>query len=326
MTTRNQLARIITIHELLTLGFHYSLKDLIRACEQKLGPEYKPSERTMYSDLDRLRNEYNAPLAPKNRQLKPYWYTEDFSLYGVFTKEDAALANEATALLKQVSHLPQFAGLDDVFLKFEQRSTALGKTGKAVIQFEQNPGYTGLKWLTPLYESIQQDHSVLIDYQDFTASKPTRYTVSPYLIREYNNRWFLMGWAEGWFAGRPFPLDRIQNVIKLPNIRRHPDITDWSSEFTDVVGVTRIAENPVETLILRVQLPRAHYVRTKPLHRSQDLIAETATFLDFRYQLRWNNELVAKLLELGPNAELLSPDTRRAQLAAMVKAMAERYT
>jgi len=325
LSTRNQLERLITIHEMLSKRLAYSLDDFARACEYKLGPENRPSTRTLYGDLERLRHEFGAPLAHKNRNPKPYWYTADFSLYNVLNKEDAALANEAVALLKQVSHLPQFAGMEDVFLKFEQRAGEVGKAEKLVVQYEQNVEYVGLKWLKPLYDAIRAGCCVLIDYQDFTADLPTRYEVSPYLLREYNNRWFLLGWAENWFVGRPFPLDRINDVKALPNLRCRPDKTDWSAEFADVVGVTRIAENPVETLVLRVLLPRARYVETKPLHSSQQVIARTDTYLDFTYQLRWNNELMAQILGFGPDAELVSPENRRMALAQKVQQLARRY-
>lgn len=324
LSTRNQLERLITLHELLSTGFHYSLDDFARACEKRLGDENKPSVRTLFNDLERLREEYKAPLAPKNRQVKPYWYTRtDFSLYGVFNKEDAALANEATALLKQVSYLPQFAGLEDVFLKFKQRAGVVGKAETSVVQYEQNLKYKGLKWLNPLYDAIRADHMVLLDYTDFKGES-FRFQVSPYLLKEYNNRWFIFGWVAEQATIYNLALDRIQSITSLPNLHRRPDDRDWDLEFAEVIGATRSRE-PVETLVLRVSHTRAPYIETKPLHHSQDPISQTDQHIDFQYQLRWNNELMARILELGPDAELLSPPHRRTEIAEKVQGMSARY-
>ncbi len=325
MTTRNELDRLMAIHDRLSTGLHYSLTDLMNACEARTGQ--RPCEKTLYNDLRRLRNEpYNAPIKSHDRSEKPYWYTETgFSLYAVLNPEDAAIATEAAALVKQLSTLPHFAGLEDVLFKFEQRAGVMGRAKDQTVQTDKNMGYTGQKWLRPLYEAMQQNHPLLLDYAGFDAITATRYEVSPYLLREFNNRWFLFGRAEGWYDGRPFPLDRIQQLIPLPNKRRQPDETDWGTEFADVIGVTRITENPVETLVLRVYRSRVGYVSTKPLHPSQTIVQQTDEYVDFQYALRWNLELEAHLLEFGPDAELLAPAHRRAQLGEKVKKMAGRY-
>lgn len=325
LRTCQQFERLQAIHNKLATGQRYTLDDLRNACTLPGGG--RPSARTLYDDIRKLREEYGAPIPDRDRSGRPYYYRpgERFSLYGAFNPDDAALANEAAALLKQVAHLPQFAGLEDIFLKFEQRAGVVGNVEKRVVQAEQNTDYQGLKWLKPLYDAIRQDYPILIDYQDFTADAPTRYEVSPYLLKEYNNRWFLLGAAEGWPAGRPFPLDRIQVLIALPGKRRRPDRTDWDAEFADVVGVTRIAEHPVETLTLRVMFPRARYVATKPLHPSQQEGLRTERYVEFSYALRWNPELVSKILELGPDAELISPAHRRAELAKLVRRLVKVY-
>ena len=325
LSTRNQLERLILLHELLSTRFEYSLDDFARACETKLGDDNKPSVRTLYSDLERLREEYKAPLAPKNRQPKPYWYTrDDFSLYGVFNKEDAALAKEAVALLKQVSYLPNFAGLEDVFLKFEQRARTADKAEKNVIQFEQNLGYTGLKWLSDIYKAIQQDRQVWVTYTGFGQPSATL-SFSPYLLKEYNNRWHVYGPGAESLGLNSLALDRIDALKIRPDVLRQPDSMDWDTHLADIIGFTHLTNMPLETWVLRVWLPRARYIYTKPLHTSQDKIAETDEFMDFKYQLRWNKELDAKILELGADAELLAPEKHRKRLANVVKAMSKRY-
>lgn len=325
--TKSQFDRLLIIHNKLATGNRYTFQELRSACTPP-GPDGKPpSEKTLYNDLRELREVHGAPIPEKDRSGRPYYYLPgtSFSLHSALNPDDAALANELTAMLKHATLMPVFGGMEDVFLKFEQRAGVVGKAEKPVLQWEQNMDYVGLKWLKPLYDAIRAGCCVLIDYQDFSASQSTRYEVSPYLLREYNNRWFLLGRAAGWQEGRPFPLDRMLNVTALPNLRCHPDQTDWSTEFADVVGVTRIAKNSVETLVLRVHLPRARYVDTKPLHQSQDELARTATYVDFQYRLRWNNELVSQILSLGPDAELLEPAHRREEIAEKARKLLARY-
>lgn len=316
---KQYMDRLVAIHEKLSSGQHYTFEELREACERKI--EKPVSDKTLYNDLKALRD-LDAPIPERDRSGRPYYYTSPFSLYGVLNPTDAALANEAVALLRQMQTLPQFDGLEEIMLKFEQQPGVIGKPQQPVVQFEQNEQYTGLRWLTPLYQAIQSDNRVLIGYRDFKDQAFT-FEVSPYLLKEYNNRWFIFGWVESQTTIYNLALDRIQTITPLPTLRR-PDITDWITEFADVVGATRSLEL-LETVVLRVLLPRARYVETKPLHRSQTLLNQTDTCIDFQYQLRWNLELEARILELGADAELLTPETRRKRLADVVQKLMKRY-
>ena len=316
------MGRIMAIHEKLSSGLHYSLDELLTACELATGN--RPSEKTVYNDLRELKDVYGAPIPDRDRSGKPYSYTTSFSLYGVLNPTDASLSNEAVALLRQMNTLPQFAGLEDVMLRFEQQAGVIGKPRESVVQFEQNKQYKGLNWLPELYKAIQDDHPLLIRYAEFGES-PVTYQMSPYLLKEFNNRWYVYGWLVEHNRIRNLALDRIDSIRVLTDLRRRPDTTDWEEYLGDIVGVTRFADQPIETWIVRVWLKRALYVETKPIHPSQTIIHRTDDYIDFQYELNWNNELDAKILELGPDAELLSPLEHRNRFAELVQKMAGRY-
>ena len=319
---KNFMGRLTAIHELLISGLSYSLNDLRDACQRKTG--LTPSDKTLYNDLRELKDVYGAPIPEKNRSGKPYSYTESFSLFGVLNPNDAALANEAVALVRQMQTLPQFSGLEEVMLRFEQQPGVIGKPQKSVVHYETNEQYSGLRWLTDLYRAIQADQPVVVGYTDF--EKPTlRYTFSPYLLKEYNNRWHVYGWANEPAKLLHVALDRIDALTPLPNLHRRPDITDWDDYLADIIGFTRTTGEPVQSWQIRVWFPRAHYVLTKPLHGSQEPVVRTDEYVDFRYELIWNREFEARILELGADAELLEPADKRAEIARLVQKMAGRY-
>ena len=274
--------------------------------------------------MNREKIKKKIKLIKKTQTRRPYYYEEPFSLYGVLNPTDAALANEAVALIRQMQTLPHFVGLESVMLRFEQQAGVIGKPQQSVVQFDQNQQYKGLNWLPDLYKAIQADQLVRIDYTEF-GEPLTRYQVSPYLLKEFNNRWYIYGWITELNCIRNLALDRIEAIRPFTELRRRPDNTDWNSYLADVVGVTRFANAPVETWVLRVWLKRALYVETKPIHPSQTIIQRTDDYIDFQYQLIWNNELDAKILELGPDAKLISPPHRRAELSEKVRMMIERY-
>jgi predicted DNA-binding transcriptional regulator YafY len=76
-----------------------------------------------------------------------------------------------------------------------------------------------------------------------------------------------------------------------------------------------------------VDLPRANYIRTKPLHQSQQEISQETnqTHVVFTYQLRFNNELFAKLLEFGKDLEIIEPRHLREKMTVHIQEMAKKY-
>jgi predicted DNA-binding transcriptional regulator YafY len=318
---KHYMDRLLAIHEKLSTGQRYTFAELRAACERMT--DQVLSEKTLYNDLGELR-ELGAPIPKRDRSGRPYYYEKPFSLYGILNPTDAALANEAVALIRQMQTLPQFAGLESVMLRFEQQAGVIGKPQQSVVQFEQNPQYKGLRWLPEFYKAIQDDKPVRVDYTEF-GEPQTRYQLSPYLLKEFNNRWYVYGWIAELNGIRNLALDRIDAVKPYVDLCRRPDHTDWDTYLADVVGVTRFADLPIETWILRVWMKRALYVETKPIHSTQTVVNRTDDFLDFQYELIWNNEFDAKMLELGADAELLAPAHHRARLAGVVKRMGSRY-
>lgn len=83
----------------------------------------------------------------------------------------------------------------------------------------------------------------------------------------------------------------------------------------------------METVKIKVEAKRANYIRTKPLHHSQQEI-ETGNSENckiFEYRLRINNELLAKVLEFGKDAEVIEPLSLREKMVEHIKEMAKLY-
>ena len=328
--TQNQFDRLVAIHNKLSTGQSYTFEELRKACEID---GKVPSIRTVHNDLKRLREEFDAPIPEKGRSPRPYRYTKPFSPWDLISPEDAALAKEINSLWQRVSQLNDFAGLDDVFLKLQDRAGVVGQAEKPVVAYEQNQYYKGRPWLKPIYEAIRQKHLVKISYVDF-EKQAHEFEFSPYFLKEYKNRWHVFGWNHT-DAFRPkellnLALDRIAGLLLLPNLTSRPDSTDWDEYFADIVGFTRRTGVALERFVVRVWYPRANYVLTKPIHGSQNVIQEGTTgeqrYVDLSFELYWNLEFEAALFELGPDAELIQPAPYRARMATKAIALAARYT
>ena len=126
-------------------------------------------------------------------------------------------------------------------------------------------------------------------------------------------------------------LDRITGVYDgYGEFRTNKDI-DFSTYFDDIIGVTRprkkledgsFVDVDSEKILLRFSERRFPYAKSKPIHNSFQVVSEedcTASII-----VRPNNEFFARVLEYGPDVEIVSPDSVRELIKRKVNEMYEK--
>ena len=334
--SRNALIRYKTIDNCLRNRFRrWTLDDLIEACSEALA-EYEGiykgiSRRTIQLDLQVMRSEklgYNAPIIVVDKKF--YTYEDpDYSITNSpLSEADINRVSEAVEVLKQLSGFSQFAEMDTLVSRLEDRVCATRHQRKPVIYFERNDNLRGLHHLTPLYNHIIENHVLKIKYLPFTARQPRELIVSPYILKEYRNRWFLLCKLKMQKTLRIMALDRIESVERaygekfevLPGF--HPE-----TFFDDVIGVTKSLQDKPTEVVFTVFGEQSQYVLTKPLHSSQRIIERHRKdrSITFSINVVVNYELERLLLGYGDYIKVLRPLSLAHRLQAIFQQAAERY-
>jgi predicted DNA-binding transcriptional regulator YafY len=129
-------------------------------------------------------------------------------------------------------------------------------------------------------------------------------------LKQYNNRWFLIGQNPNYESFTNLALDRITS-ISINNDKDYieSDI-DFEEYFDDVIGVTIPKNRQVEKIEIYVADQKTKgYIETKPLHGSQTPLNEFDDGYKFSIKLTPNNELESLLLSFGENIKILAPDS-----------------
>jgi predicted DNA-binding transcriptional regulator YafY len=321
--TKNQFDRLEILHNLLAKGKPVSWKDIENSY---LHNGIKVTKKTIFNDLHDLEDSYEAPIKPEKGK---YFYTKNYSFLKGFNVDDSKLAEELQTLLQQFAEFPAFKGLEDVWLKLKERISDIPK--EHIVQFESNSDYSGLKRINELYEAIKNKECLKIKYQDF-GKELREYTISPYLLKEYHNRWHIYGYEHKKEKIYNLALDRILSITQSEFMYKKAKVKDLAF-LDDIVGFTYLYNHrtntyaQLETVKIKVDSERANYIRTKPLHYSQKEIETESTdsYKVFEYQLRFNNELLAKLLEFGKDLEIIQPQHLRDKMIEQIKEMREMY-
>ncbi|MEJ0081707.1 MAG: WYL domain-containing protein [Puia sp.] len=129
---------------------------------------------------------------------------------------------------------------------------------------------TGINWLDPLYKAIISRSTVQLRYKSFKARSANEIIFFPYLLKEYRNRWFVLGMPKKSKEIITLALDRIQDITLKPDILFEQNkLFDAAAYFRNIVGVTRnTGDKPIEVTFFANHV-HAPYIRTKPIHFSQ---------------------------------------------------------
>jgi predicted DNA-binding transcriptional regulator YafY len=332
---RNALIRYRTIDKCLqNRRRKWTIEDLITACSEALyeyeGIEKNISMRTIRLDLNAMRSDklgYNAPIVVMD---KKYYSYEDsgYSITNIpLTQRDLDILQEVSHLLRQFKGFSHFTDVSEMVNKLEDKVYSEQNQQPSVIDFEKNELLTGIEWLDVLYKAIVAETAIQLTYQSFKARNANEIIFYPYLLKEYRNRWFILGMKKQGKEIVTLALDRIQNIAPFINepFRRHNQF-DPQTYFSDIVGVTRNTGDTPTDITFWTNHHQAPYIKTKPIHPSQQIIEERKDGVVFSITVVPNFELERELIGFGEGLKILSPNSLVRRIKRKVSLMNELYS
>lgn len=228
-------------------------------------------------------------------------------------------------ILKQFVGKENVRGLQKVVASLEE-TLNLTKPGKKreIIQFDHSLNEDGQKWLDSLYEHIKEREAITIEYKPFDK-EPIHITVSPYLLKEYNNRWFLIAYNHEFKGISNYGLDRIVGIKKSLQPYFKLDSFDQDQFLKEIVGVSIPEDGKKTKVVFRAYGRQRLYIETKPIYESQETVKMTDEYGEFSLSLIPNFELESKLLAYGERIEVIKPKAFREQIKKRVLAAAKNY-
>lgn len=331
---RNALIRYRTIDKCLqNRRKKWTIENLIEACSEALyeyeGISKEISMRTIRLDLNAMRSDklgYNAPIIVTDK--KYYSYEDpDYSIANIpLTSQDLGILKEVSHLLQQFKGFSHFSEVSEMVNKLEDKIYSEQHQRPPVIDFEKNELLTGIEWLDVLYKAITNKTTLMLTYQSFKARNANDVLFYPYLLKEYRNRWFVLGMKKQGKAIITFALDRIQNItIHDKELFQEHKNFDPHTYFSNIIGVTRnYAEKPT-TIIFQASQLHAPYIKTKPVHHTQKVIEEQKGATIFSIEVIPNFELERELIGFGEGIKIMSPNNIVRQIKRKIRLMAAMY-
>jgi len=313
---KNALIRYKTIDTCLQNNFRqWTLNDLIEAVSDALyeyeGKDVDVSKRTVQLDLQMMRSDklgYNAPIVVYNRKYYRY-DDEDYSITNSpISNQDLTKLSEAVSFLKQFQGFSHFQELGSMVQKLEDHVYTQKTQEKSLINFEKNENLKGLEFLDKLYQFILKKEAIDITYKSFKARQENTFTYHPYLLKEFRNRWFIIGKRQKNEGIMNLALDRIISIEKSAKPYVIDTTFDSKNYYKNVIGVSVSPQMETEHVVFYVNHKHAPYVITKPFHNSQKVIDKDNYGVTFSMDVQLNFELEKEILGLGESIKIIAPE------------------
>ena len=287
----------------------FFIDDLIEYCSTVLTEHYAQkttvSRRQIFADMDFMKSEagYDAPIVSIKDSRKTYYrYSDlDFSiLKKPLTVSELSTLNHALETLSRMNNIPGFDWVNTIQTKLNS-GLNLNKQTRQIISFEENEFLKGLEFLNPLYQFIVNMQCLYITYKAVSSMRENIFTISPYYLKQYNNRWFLFGHNHKVEKIQNIALDRI---IKLDTSETQfeESSVDFDEYFEDIIGVSNDLDIEPVKILIEISDNVLPYIISKPIHGSQKI---NGNILELSVKI--NYELVSLILSYGENMKVLQP-------------------
>ena len=214
---------------------------------------------------------------------------------------------------------------ESMLLNFELLSSIDADTvlQKYVLSEHRRPAFS--VDISDLLFAVREFHPVEFDYTLVRhGGKVVHKKLKPHFLKESQQRWYLAGLdADG--ALKTFGLDRMQNVSVVTDEKFvRDDSIDIPALFRESFGIWNNPSDPVEEIVLKYDKLDGAFVKTLPLHSSQEILSDNSDGLVVRLRLRITNDFVMAILARSRSVEVVSPLHLRQRLHDVYAAALER--
>lgn len=199
-----------------------------------------------------------------------------------------------------------------------------GHNMKDRILFEDIP--RGTEYLQTIIDAMQQSKELAIDYQPFYGHRAS-YTIQPYAMKTYHQRWYVLGFIKELNAIRNIALDRLLEMTIKEQPFKFPKNFNAEKYYANTVGIFVNEKLSPVKVTLKAYGKQIEYLRSLPLHKSQcETFSKYGEFCVFEYKLCLTPELSSQILAMGENVEVLEPQELREEVKRRLEESILRYT
>ncbi len=289
MSKRGYISRYLYILQRLKTKPYSSLEELQTYLQNRIGElqtdddglEVGLSDRTLQRDFKEISRVFGVDIV-YSRSEKGYFIHNT-------TSENASFQRMMEAY--------------DIF-----NSLNLAQNLSPYIQLEQRKPQ-GTENLHGLLHAIKNKKQIRFSYQKFWDDAITQRTAEPYLLKEFKSRWYVMAKDTPNGLLKSFGLDRLANLEITNRPFEFAVAESMDEKYRYCFGIISPEEGEPEDILLSFDGFQGKYIKTLPLHETQEVVYEDENEIQVRLKLYVTHDFVMELLSMGNAVEVMKPES-----------------
>jgi predicted DNA-binding transcriptional regulator YafY len=329
---KEALIRYRVINRCLVDFRYVSKEKLITACEEAL--DIAPiGERTIEQDIHDMREDgrlgYYAPIK-YSRESGAYFYEDPaYTIDNIpLNEEEVKALSFIATMLDQFRHIGIFTTFSGAVQKIIDavniHRILKEEAPLPFVEFEKTPLIRGSEYLELLIKAIRQKKVISFGYHRFTSDTAYTVTLHPFLLKEYRNRWYLVGLNHELHQIRIYGLERFVDSPVIQVIPYTSQSFDPKAFFRHTIGIIAPDREP-EDIVLKFSKLQSRYILTQPIHESQKVIEESNDHVMISLHIVPTYEFTMMLLGWGKEVEVVGPEMFRNEILALLSETIRQY-
>ena len=165
----------------------------------------------------------------------------------------------------------------------------------------------GTENLYGILHAITKSKMIKFGYQKFWEDSPTNRCVEPYALKEFKNRWYILAKDRGDNRTKSFALDRLTDFEVTSEKFAYPTDFNINQQYQNCFGIISPDGHQLEEVILSFDAHQGKYIKTLPLHHSQEILADNEDELVIKLQLYITFDFKMEILSYGDDVRVIKP-------------------
>lgn len=240
------------------------------------------NERTLYRLNETLSNNFGIEIV------------FDYANNGYFFDQENSTNPESFLSLLEILTTAELFSTN-----FKEKNNAL-----SFVEFENKAAIEHIPNFKIVLDAIQQQLPITFKHNSFYHLKQEEYTLKPYFLKQYQNRWYVIGETEKGY--RTFGIDRIENII-MGTKKFKAKTEDAKDKFSQVIGLNYV-DHKMEKIHLSFHISQKPYIVSLPLHHSQkEINTDNDNSFDIELRIHPNFEFQQQVLKYGSLVKVVEP-------------------
>jgi predicted DNA-binding transcriptional regulator YafY len=166
---------------------------------------------------------------------------------------------------------------------------------------------------------------IQFSYQKFWDDEKTQRLAEPYALKEFKNRWYLLANDLKDHRVKSFALDRLSDLEITKKQFQLPADFNINEYYRNCFGIISPNQLQPEEVILSFDPYQGKYVKTLPLHESQQILIDNEEELRIKLSLFITYDFVMEMLSYGDNVRVIQPESLINDLKSIYQRALEQY-